>query len=62
MDRANERGHYIRYVWIPSRVGVSMHDHADRLAKSRCDEESLDIDLRIPLLGFHIVKPPSKRI
>lgn len=47
--RAKERGHDIRFVWIPSHVGIPRHDHADRLAKSACDKQSVDIDLGVPL-------------
>lgn len=47
--RAKEQGH-IHYVKIQSHVvGIPKYEHTDRLARSICNKQSLDIDLGVTL-------------
>lgn len=61
MYHAKERGHDIRFTWISLHVRISRRGHADRLAKSTCAKQSMDIDLGAPLAGIsHITKASFK--
>ena len=46
---ATSTGKRIQFVWIPSHVGITNHDVADKLANQACRNENIDIDYGIPL-------------
>lgn len=55
VHHAKDRCYDIRFMCIPSHVGIPSHDHSGRRARSSCDEQSEVIQqiLEYLLLGFH---------
>lgn len=41
---ANDNNSCIKFVWIPSHVGVEKHDFVDQLANEACRKENIDYD------------------
>lgn len=42
-----------------SHVGIPKHDHADHLARSAYDRQSVDVDLKVPLALISCIKRTS---
>lgn len=44
---ANDNNYCIKFVWIPSHVGVGKHDFVDRLVNEACRKENIDYDFEL---------------
>ena len=58
---ATSTGKRIQFVWIPSHVGITKHDVADKLANQACRNENIDKDYGIPLTIIRNIKLSTMR-
>ena len=48
--RAKSQNNYdIVFMWLPSHIGIRRHDHVDELAKTACNNATIEMDGDIPL-------------